>query len=133
MVHKCTSFMYHFNRIRAGGALFSNVHFSMKKGVYMSQILCLFLIHYELSENKKGVFHSDSWWSKSSRLNQLPHNQLTFRVIRVNPKRVGLLDVAWGRGAESFRTLYITKNHCEKNKTNYILKVYCELRKVKKS
>ena len=50
-----------FNPIRVGGglnqpALFSNVHFSMKKGVWRSKISWLFLIHYELSENQKKKF-----------------------------------------------------------------------------
>ena len=49
-----------FNPIRAGGlnqhALFSDGYFSMKKGVWRSKIWWLFLIHYELSENKKWVF-----------------------------------------------------------------------------
>ena len=37
-------------------ALFSNVHFSMKKGVWRSQISRLFLVHFELSKIKKKVF-----------------------------------------------------------------------------
>ena len=45
---------------RGGGlnqpALFSNVHFSMKKGFWRSQISWLFLIHYELSDNQKKIF-----------------------------------------------------------------------------
>ena len=50
--------------LSGGGAessrTFSNIHFSIKKGVCRSQISWLFLIHYELLENKKKilVFHS---------------------------------------------------------------------------
>ena len=36
--------------------LFSDGYFSMKKGVWRSQISWLFLIHYELSENQKIFF-----------------------------------------------------------------------------
>ena len=56
----------------AGGlnqpTLFSNVHFSMKKGVWRPQILWLFLIHYKLSDNPKNflVFHSVLGWSRSN-------------------------------------------------------------------
>ena len=51
---------YGVNPIRAGGlnqpALFSDSYFFMKKGVWRSKILWLFLIHYELSENQKKFF-----------------------------------------------------------------------------
>ena len=36
-------------------ALFSGGYFSMKKGVWRSQISWLFLIHYEISENQKKI------------------------------------------------------------------------------
>ena len=49
-----------FNPIWVGGlnqpALFSDGYFSMKKGVWRSQISWLFLIHYELSEKQKKIF-----------------------------------------------------------------------------
>ena len=52
--------VHNFNPKRAGGlnqpALFSIVHFSMRKGVWKSQMLILFLIHYELSENQNLFF-----------------------------------------------------------------------------
>ena len=38
-----------FNHIRT---LFTNIHFSMQKGVWRSQNSWLFLIHYELSEDQ---------------------------------------------------------------------------------
>ena len=53
--------LFPINPIRVGGglnqpALFSDGYFSMKKGVWRSQISWLFLIHYELSEKQKKIF-----------------------------------------------------------------------------
>ena len=52
--------------IRAGGTLFSDGYFSLKKGIWMPKISWLFLFHYELSENpkKKLFFHSVLRWSR---------------------------------------------------------------------
>ena len=82
------------NPIGAGGGLFSNVHFSMKKGFWKSQISWLFLIHYELSENQIFFlfFHSVFGWSRRCGLIQPPpRSQATSRSAALLGLRISTM------------------------------------------
>jgi len=70
-------------------ALFSNVHFSMKKGFWRSQISWLFLIHYELLENQKKNCFFIVFWGDLEGAGS-PRSQATSR----SPALLGLMNWA---------------------------------------
>ena len=96
---KDATFDFHhvlINPIGAGGglnqpALFSNVHFSMKKGFWRSQISWLFLIHYELSENqKKNFWFFTVFWGDLEGVGWISHPPPRSQATSRSPALFGL-------------------------------------------
>ena len=98
--------------LSGGGAesfcTFSNIHFSIKKGVCRSQISWLFLIHYELLENKKKNFgFSQCRWSRRCGLIQPPpRSQATSR----RPALLGLKPISKKNCIDIFCPITMWKN-----------------------